>query len=107
MTNAIETLHLEYLDGKTTAVITLDDPEHANAMTPEMGDAFSYTMREIQGNREARVAIVRGAGKDFSIGGHRDMLIGLGSGKMGQAQLAEFMLGFYNRCLTCSTWRSL
>jgi hypothetical protein len=36
-----ETLHLEYLDGKTIAVITLDDPAHANAISAEMGDAFS------------------------------------------------------------------
>ena len=46
-----ETLHLEYLDGKTITVITLNDPAHANAMSPEMGDAFSRAVRDIQ--REA------------------------------------------------------
>jgi len=43
--------------------------------------------------------IVRGAGKNFSIGGHRDMLISLGSGKLKGPQLQEFMLAFYNRWL--------
>ena len=79
MLTSTNILQLEYLDGKTIAVITLNDPEHGNAMSPEMGDAFSDAIREIQGNLEARAAIIRGAGKDFSIGGHRDMLIRLGA----------------------------
>ena len=99
MPTSAQTLQLEYLDEKTIGVITLNDPEHANAMSPEMGDAFSEAIREIQGNDTARVAIIRGAGKDFSIGGHSDMLIKLGNSRMGEAQLHEFMLGFYNRWL--------
>src|SRR5215472_12624551 len=99
MLTSTETLHLKYLDEQTIAVITLNDPDHANAMSPEMGDAFTAAVREIQANTAARVAIIRGAGRDFSIGGHRDMLIRLGSGQMGQAQLHEYMLGFYNRWL--------
>ena len=92
MTTSIKTLHLEYYDEQTVAVITLNDPEHGNAMSPEMGDAFSSAIREIQANCAVRAAIILGAGKDFSIGGHRDMLIKLGSGQMGEAQLREFML---------------
>src|SRR5215469_2303969 len=99
MLTSTETLHLEYLDEKTIAVITLNDPEHANAMSPEMGDAFSSGIREIQSNGAARAAIIRGAGKHFSIGGHRDMLIKLGEERMGEGQLHDFMLGFYNRWL--------
>jgi enoyl-CoA hydratase/carnithine racemase len=99
MLTAINTLHLEYFDEKTIAVITLNDPEHANAMSPEMGDAFSEAIHEIQANAAARAAIIRGAGKHFSIGGHRDMLIKLGNSRMGEAQLHEFMLGFYDRWL--------
>ena len=56
MLTSSKTLQLEYVDGKTIAVITLNDPEHANAMSPEMGDAFSDAIREIQGNTAARVA---------------------------------------------------
>src|SRR5215472_7819145 len=99
MLTSSKTLQLEYVDGKTIALITLNDPEHANAMSPEMGDAFSDAIREIQGNAATRVAIIRGAGEHFSIGGHRDMLIKLGSRQMGEAELQEFMLGFYNRWL--------
>src|SRR5215472_17356120 len=99
MLTSTKTLHLKYLDEKTIAVITLDDPEHANAMSPEMGDACSAAIREIQANAAVCAVIIRGAGKDFSIGGHRDMLIKLGNGQMGETQLHEFMLGFYNRWL--------
>lgn len=99
MLTSTQTLQLEYLDEKTIAVITLKDPDHANAMSPEMGDAFTEAIREIQGNSDARAAIIRGAGKHFSIGGHRDMLIKLGNSHMGEAELREFMLGFYNRWL--------
>ncbi len=94
-----ETLHLEYLNGKTIAVITLDDPAHANAMSPEMGDGFSRAVREIQSESDVRAVLIRGAGKDFSIGGHRDMLIRLGNGSMTEQQLHDFMLAFYDRWL--------
>jgi enoyl-CoA hydratase len=99
MPTASDTLHLEFIDEKTISVITLDDPAHANAMSPEMGDAFSKAIQAIQGNDDARAVIIRGAGKHFSIGGHRDMLIKLGNSTMDEAQLREFMLGFYNRWL--------
>src|SRR5580658_5253498 len=95
MLTSTHTLHLEYFDEKAIAVITLDDPAHANAMSPEMGDAFSEAIQEIQSNPAARAVIIRGAGKHFSIGGHRDMLIKLGNSNMGEVQLREFMLGFY------------
>lgn len=99
MLTSTQILHLEYRDEKTLAVITLNDPEHANAMSPEMGDAFSEAIRDVQGTAATRAAIIRGAGKHFSIGGHRDMLIKLGNSGMGEAELREFMLGFYNRWL--------
>jgi enoyl-CoA hydratase/carnithine racemase len=95
----MQNLNLEYFDQQAIAVITLNDPDHANAMTPEMGDAFSTAIREIQANAAARAVIIRGAGKHFSIGGHRDMLIKLGNSHMGESQFHEFMLGFYNRWL--------
>lgn len=99
MLTSAQNLYVEYFDRQTIAVITLNDPDHANAMSPEMGDAFTAAIREIQANAAARVAIIRGAGKHFSIGGHRDMLIKLGSSQMDEGQLHEFMLAFYNRWL--------
>jgi hypothetical protein len=95
MLTSSKILQLEYIDGNTVAVITLNDPEHANAMSPEMGDAFSEAIRDIQDNDAARVTIIRGAGQHFSIGGHRDMLIELGRGHRGEAELHAFMLAFY------------
>jgi enoyl-CoA hydratase/carnithine racemase len=99
MPTSMQILEVEYFDDKTIAFITLNDPAHANSMSPEMGDAFSKAIRVIQGNYDARAVIIRGAGKHFSIGGHRDMLIKLGNSAMDEAQLREFMLGFYNRWL--------
>jgi enoyl-CoA hydratase len=99
MLTSARTVNLEYFDEQTIAVITLDDPEHANAMSPEMGDAFSQAIRDIERDATARAVVIRGAGRHFSIGGHRDMLIELGSGSMDERQLREFMLAFYNRWL--------
>jgi enoyl-CoA hydratase/carnithine racemase len=93
------TVHLERLDQGAIAVLTLDDPKRANAMSREMGDAFTSRVRAIQDDPALRVVIIRGAGKAFSIGGHRDMLISLGSGKLDEAELHDFMLAFYDRWL--------
>lgn len=92
------TVHLERLDGGTIAVLTLDDPKRANAMSPAMGDVFAEHIRSIQNDQALRAVIIRGAGKDISIGGHRDMLIRLGSGELGgPKELHDFMMKFYKR----------
>lgn len=93
------TVHLERIDEGTIAVLTLDDPRRANAMGPEMGDVFKTLVQSIQNDPAVQVVIIRGAGKDFSIGGHRDMLIDLGSGKRSERELHDFMMAFYNRWL--------
>jgi enoyl-CoA hydratase/carnithine racemase len=66
------------LDQGAIAVLTLDHPKRANAMSREMGDgrwemgdAFTSRVRAIQDDPALRVVIIRGAGRDFSIGGHR------------------------------------
>ncbi len=81
-------------------MLTLDDPNRANAMSAEMGDAFAKHIRSIERDPALRVVIIRGAGKDISIGGHRDMLTKLGSGELGGPKdLHDFMLKFYDRWL--------
>ena len=40
--------------------------------------------------------IIRWAGRNFSIGGHRDMLTGLGTPGRSEKELQDFMLAFYN-----------
>jgi enoyl-CoA hydratase/carnithine racemase len=42
------------------AVLTLDDPKRANAMGPEMGDAFKNHVQSIQNDPTVQVVIVRG-----------------------------------------------
>jgi enoyl-CoA hydratase/carnithine racemase len=93
------TVHLESLDEGVIAVLTLDDSKGTNVMSPEMGDVFSGHIAFIQKDAAVRAVIIRGAGKDFSIGGHRDMLIGLGRAGRSQKELHDFMLAFYNRWL--------
>ena len=94
------TVRLERLDDGAIAVLTLDDPKRANAMSPTMGDIFTSHIRSIQNDPTLRAVIIRGAGKDISIGGHRDMLIRLGSGELGgEKELHDFMMKFYNRWL--------
>ena len=40
-----------------------------------------------------RAVIIRGAGKDFAIGGHRDMLIGLGRARAQREGASRFHAG--------------
>ena len=93
------TVHMEFLDEGIIAVLTLDDFKGTNVMSPEMGDVFGRQIAFLQKDAEVKAVIIRGAGKDFSIGGHRDMLIGLGRPGRSEKELHDFMLAFYNGCV--------
>ena len=93
-------VHLDLVDDGTIAIITLDDEKLGNPMTPEMGDAFRAAVERLKGLETLRAAIVRGAGKNFSVGGHRDMLSRLAEPSMTEQARHDFMLGFYDRWLT-------
>src|ERR1700722_3010701 len=93
------TVHLESLDEGVIAVLTLDDSKGTNVMSPEMGDVFSGHIAFIQKDASVKAVIIRGAGKEFSIGGQRDMLIVLGRAGRREKELRDFMLAFYNRWL--------
>ena len=93
------TVHLEFLDEGIIAVLTLDDFKGTNVMSPEMGDVFSRHIAFLQRDATVRAVIIRGAGKHFSIGGHRDMLVGLGRPGRSEKELRDFMLAFYSRWL--------
>ena len=99
VSSAGPTFYLEVLDEGTIAVLTLDDFKGTNVMSQEMGDAFSRHIALLQKDATVRAVIIRGAGKNFSIGGHRDMLIGLGKPGRSEKELHDFMLAFYNRWL--------
>ena len=93
------TVHLEFLDEGIIAVLTLDDFKGTNVMSPEMGDVFRRHIAFLQKDATLGAVIIRGAGKHFSIGGHRDMLVGLGRPGRSEKELRDFMLAFYSRWL--------
>lgn len=93
------TVHLESLDEGAIAVLTLDDRKGTNVMSPEMGDVYSRHVTSIVNDPAVKAVILRAAGKNFSIGGHRDMLIDLGRAGRSRKELHDFMLAFYNRWL--------
>ena len=49
-------------------VVTLNRPEHRNAMTPELLDAFSVAIGEARGDRGIRCLVITGRGRCFSAG---------------------------------------
>ena len=55
---------------------------------------------QLKTSADLRCAIVRGAGKDFSIGGPRDMLSSLAHTRRTAEEREQFMLRFYDRWLT-------
>jgi enoyl-CoA hydratase/carnithine racemase len=93
------TVHLERLDDGSIAVLTLDDSKGINVMSPEMGDVYGRHITSIENDPAVKAVILRAAGKNFSIGGHRDMLIDLGRPGRGEQELHGFMLAFYDRWL--------
>ena len=100
---ATEKVQLSFTDGRAIAIITLNDPILGNPMSPEMGDAFVAVVDELKQLNELRAVIVRGAGRNFSVGGHRDMLTKLADPKMSTKARHDFMLGFYDRWLSLLT----
>src|SRR5262249_27514901 len=93
-------VRLAFVDAGAIAIITLNDPKLGNPMSPEMGDAFSATVKQLKEHEKLRAAIVRGAGKNFSVGGHREMLSRLADPSMTAEARHNFMLSFYDRWLT-------
>ncbi len=50
------------------AEITLNRPDKRNALNDELINAIKDALREVDGDKSARVAVMRGAGKDFCSG---------------------------------------
>ena len=97
---AADKVQLSFTDGRAIAIITLNDPKLGNPMSPEMGDAFTALVGQLKQLGELRAVIIRGAGQNFSVGGHRDMLTTLADPKMSAKARHDFMLGFYDRWLS-------
>ena len=62
-------VHLERQDG--VAVLTVDNPDVKNGLTPEMGYALSDLCDEIDADPSLGAAVVRGAGGTFCSGADR------------------------------------
>src|SRR5262252_9419254 len=97
---AADNVQLSFTDSRAIAIITLNDPKLGNPMSPEMGDAFAALVGQLKRLDELRAVIVREAGQNFSVGGHRDMLTKLADPKMSAKARHDFMLGFYDRWLS-------
>ena len=97
---AVDKVQLSFTDGHAIAIIALNDPTLGNPMSPEMGDAFKALVSQLKELDDLRTVIVRGAGQNFSVGGHRDMLTMLADPKMSAKARHDFMHGFYDRWLS-------
>src|SRR4051812_4370553 len=63
----LETCYYEVLaDG--VAVMTMNRPDHANGVTPELGRDMLDALERIERDRSIRVVVLTGAGKQFSAG---------------------------------------
>lgn len=55
--------------GDRVALVTLNRPDHMNALTPDMVDGLEAAIEEIEDDDAVAVSIVTGAGKAFCAGG--------------------------------------
>jgi len=98
--DSAEKVQLSLVDNGTIGIVVLNDPELGNPMNPEMGDEFHTIVEHTKSLKNLRAVIVRGAGRNFSVGGHREMLTGLAAPCMSEKARHDFMLGFYNKWLS-------
>jgi len=98
--DSAEKVQLTLVDNGTIGIVVLNDPELGNPMSPEMGAEFHAIVEHTKSLKNLRAVIVRGAGRNFSVGGHREMLTGLAAPCMSEKARHDFMLGFYNKWLS-------
>jgi len=102
-------------DGITT--LTFNDPDHLNAMTRAMGEAFADRVATLARRDDLRAVVLTGAGRAFSAGGDFQMLTDLaedGRARPGLARrpIRDTMNSFYKlflsvRQLPCPTLAAL
>ena len=63
-------------ESRSGNIVTLqfNDPDHLNAMTRAMGEAFRERIGHLAGDESIRALVVTGVGRAFSAGGDLDML---------------------------------
>ena len=90
-------------DGITT--LTFNDPDHLNAMTRAMGEAFADCIARLADHDDLRAVVLTGAGRAFSAGGDMKMLTDLadeGRARPGLARrsIRDTMNSFYKLFLS-------
>ena len=85
------------------ATLTFNDPDHRNAMTQAMGEAFRDKVEAMVGDPELRALVITGGGSAFSAGGDLDMIADRASeAHAGNARdsVGAFMRSFYELFLS-------
>ena len=59
---------LSQVDADGNATLTLNRPEVHNAFDPEMVDALTATLRQLEANDKVRAIVITGAGRNFCAG---------------------------------------
>lgn len=71
-------------------LLTIDRPDHLNAVSPEVHEALARVWKHLSRDPEARAVVITGAGRAFSAGGDLKLLKDLQSDPVGRrAQLEE------------------
>jgi enoyl-CoA hydratase len=68
-------------------LITLDAPEHRNALTKQMAEAWAVVMDELEWDRSVRAAVLTGGGSSFCSGADLSVLESKSSGPLTADQL--------------------
>jgi enoyl-CoA hydratase len=65
------------IESRREDIITLEfnDPDHLNAMTEAMGNAFRERVERLAGDDSLRAVVLTGRGRAFSAGGDLDMIV--------------------------------
>lgn len=77
--------------------LRFNEPEKANAMSPEMAPEFAAAVDAIRAHTDTRVVILTGSGKAFSAGGRLEMIEELTHQSWQRNR--DYMLSFYARYL--------
>lgn len=86
----------------TTALLTFNEPDRANAMSVDLAEHFHEVAGEIAQDPDLRAVVITGAGRHFSAGGDLDMLERLSEGEHNPtrwAQNVQHMRYYYARFL--------
>jgi enoyl-CoA hydratase len=112
VSSATDSLVLVERDGDVVT-LTFNNPARRNAMSREMGEAFSDQISQLAADESIRAVIVTGAGRAFSAGGDMAMLDDLAAQgerdpNLAQRPIRDTMRSFYGlflsvRDLPCPT----